>query len=54
MEPMDLHVKPEPEPEEREALERAVATLLGAPRDARSEWWREGLRETLSPQAEPS
>lgn len=51
---MHLEVTPEPEPEEREALERALAPLLAAPRDPRSEWWREGLRETLNPEAEPA
>ncbi|MGH3023152.1 MAG: hypothetical protein ACRDNI_05805 [Gaiellaceae bacterium] len=50
-----LDVTPEPDPEEREALERALAPFLAGPPDPRSEWWREGVRENLgiSPEAEP-
>jgi hypothetical protein len=39
---------PEPPPHEREAVERALTRLLGAePRDVRSAWWREGIRESV-------
>lgn len=47
---MELEITPEPSPEEREALERALARLLQEPASAqeRSAWWREGIRESLS------
>ena len=51
---MAIEVTPEPDPEEREALERARAPLLWPPPDGRSEWWREGVREALNPEAGPS
>jgi hypothetical protein len=44
---MEIDVSPEPDPAEREALERAVARGLGRPADARGEWWREGVRENV-------
>jgi hypothetical protein len=52
---MELEITPEPSPEEREALERALARLLAGPDDPRSAWWREGISENLSdPEAEPA
>lgn len=39
--------EPEPTPEEREALEAALARLLQKPVEARSAWWRRGLEEAL-------
>ena len=51
---MPLEIRPEPSPEEREALERALARLLEEPAETRSAWWREGMRENLaSPEDEP-
>jgi hypothetical protein len=51
---MPLEIRPEPPPEEREALERALARLLEDPVEPRSAWWREGMRENLtSPEDEP-
>ncbi len=44
---MELRWSPEPSPEEREALERALARLLAEPAEPRSAWWREGLRDDL-------
>ena len=45
---MDLEITPEPPPREREAVERALARLLGAERpEPRSVWWREGVRESV-------
>jgi hypothetical protein len=44
---MELEITPEPPPEEREALERALARLLAEPARERSAWWREGVRENL-------
>ena len=46
---MDYAVRPEPSPEEREALERALPRLLAEHSDARSDWWRTGVRESLGP-----
>ncbi|HEU4450757.1 MAG TPA: hypothetical protein VFR63_12350 [Gaiellaceae bacterium] len=51
---MDLDVTPEPSPREREAIERALAPLLGKPPDPRGAWWHEGLLESISPEAEPA
>lgn len=45
---MGLEVAPEPTPDERKALERALARLLEEPLEPRSLWWREGIREDLS------
>ena len=42
--------RPEPTPEEREALERALAGLLDDEPEPRSAWWRTGLRESLEPE----
>ena len=50
---MALDWRPEPSPEEREALERALAPLLAEETDARSAWWREGVRESLEGEGEP-
>ena len=51
--PVIVEIAPEPEPEEREALERALARLLSDPPDPRSAWWREGVREGVNPEGEP-
>ena len=45
--------KPEPTSEEREALDRALAPFGKQSREPRSAWWREGVREFLSPDADP-
>ena len=39
-------ITPEPSEEEREAVERALASLLA--RAPESAWWREGIRESLA------
>lgn len=44
---MDLEVTPDPSPDERAALERALAESVGKAADPRSAWWREGLREDM-------
>lgn len=51
---MEIEITPEPGPEEREALERALARLVeedvkGGQRGA---WWREGVGENVNPDAE--
>ncbi|HZB85029.1 MAG TPA: hypothetical protein VE289_00560 [Gaiellaceae bacterium] len=45
---MKLEITPEPPPEEREALERALARLLEESGDQRSAWWRAGIQENLT------
>ena len=50
---MEMDVRPEPTPEEREALAQAVARSLGPPPErGRSAWWRESVRENVA-DAEP-
>jgi len=51
---MDLEIEPEPTPEEREALGRALASLPAGRADPRGAWWREGVRENVNPEAEPA
>jgi hypothetical protein len=51
---MDLEIEPEATLEEREALERALAELPPEPVDPRGAWWREGVRENVSLEAEPA
>ena len=48
---MHLEIEPEPTPEEREALERALASLPQEAADPRGAWWRAGVRFT-TPNAE--
>ena len=43
---------PEPTPEEREALERALAEKLDGETELRSAWWRAGLRDALRSEPE--
>jgi hypothetical protein len=50
---VELDWKPEPTPEEREALDRALARLLAERHESRSAWWREGVLESLSLDADP-
>jgi hypothetical protein len=47
---MELVVVPEPDPQEREAVELALAGLLARGEDgsaSRSAWWRSGVAENL-------
>jgi hypothetical protein len=41
-------IDPQPTPEEREALEEALARLLEPPQEPRTHWWRRGVEESLS------
>jgi hypothetical protein len=43
---MAVEIRPEPTPEEREAILRALAELDGSG-EPRSAWWNAGLREAL-------
>jgi hypothetical protein len=49
---MDAEIVPEPSDHERRALDEALALLLREPVDPYGEWWRAGIRETLSPEEE--
>jgi hypothetical protein len=48
MDAMKPEIAPEPSPEEREALEEALARLLEPPRDPRSPWWRRGVEDSVA------
>ncbi len=47
---MELRWSPEPSPEEREALERALARLLAERAEPQSRWWRAGVAENVLPE----
>ena len=49
---MEHEIVPEPSSEEREAIDEALARLVAEPAEARSAWWREGVREGLNPEEE--
>lgn len=49
---MEVQWSPEPTPEEREALELALARALAERSEPRSAWWREGVLESVSPEPE--
>lgn len=52
---MELDVRPEPEPEEREAIARALAeTARPQAAPERTAWWREGVRENVDAALGPS
>lgn len=50
---MELDWRPEPSPEEREALDHALARLLAEDANPRSAWWREGVRESVEDDGGP-
>jgi hypothetical protein len=50
---MEPEIVPEPPEAEREALDEALARLLAHRPDPYSDWWRQGVRETVSPEEEP-
>jgi hypothetical protein len=43
---VDVEIRPEPTPEEREALLAVLARLNGKAREA-SAWWEAGIRESV-------
>jgi hypothetical protein len=51
---MTREIRPEPSPEEREAIEEALARLISPAPDPRSPWWRAGVAEDLSEEEEPA
>ncbi len=53
---MKLEITPEPTPDERAAIERALAESASSygRADGRSTWWREGLEDALERDPSPS
>ena len=51
---MTREIRPEPSPDEREAIEEALARLTSPAPDPRSAWWRAGVAEDLSEEEEPA
>jgi hypothetical protein len=49
---MKLEIKPEPSPEERTAIEGALARVLAAPSRLRSAWREAGVRENTQDDAQ--
>jgi hypothetical protein len=49
---MEHDWSPQPTPEEREALDHALERFLAERVDRRGAWWREGVRESVSPEDE--
>jgi hypothetical protein len=45
---MTPEIRPEPSPDEREAIEEALARLTSPAPDPRSAWWRAGVAGDLS------
>jgi len=50
---MKREIRPEPSPEELEAIEEALARVTAPQADPRSAWWRAGVAEDLSEEEEP-
>jgi hypothetical protein len=44
---MEPEIVPEPSDDERAALDEALARLLADRPDPHSDWWRQGVRETV-------
>jgi hypothetical protein len=51
---MEPEIVPEPPAGDRQALDEALARLLSEREDPYSAWWRQGARETVSPEEEPA
>jgi hypothetical protein len=45
---VELEITPEPTPEERAAIEAAVASLEDGQRETTTAWWRAGLRDAVA------
>ena len=50
---MNVDWRPEPTPEEREALDRALERALTERDHPRGAWWREGVLDSVSREDEP-
>jgi hypothetical protein len=51
---MKREIRPEPSPEELEAIEEALARVTAPAVDPRSAWWRAGVADDLSEEEEPA
>lgn len=51
---MEPEIRPEPTPEERGAIDEALARLVSEQPEPRSQWWRDGVREAVTGEEEPS
>jgi hypothetical protein len=51
---MEPEIVPDPSDDEREALDEALGRLLADRPDPYSDWWRQGVRETVEPDEEPA
>jgi hypothetical protein len=51
---MTREIRPDPSPDELEAIEEALARLAAPVADPRSAWWRAGIAEDLSEEEEPA
>jgi len=51
---VDVEIHPEPSPEERAAIEEAVAVVFDGKRPTRSAWWRAGLPDAADEDEELS
>jgi hypothetical protein len=51
---MNREIRPEPSPQELEAIEEALARLTAPAVDPRSAWWRAGVADDLSEEEEPA
>lgn len=49
---MERTITPEPDPEHEEAIDAALARLLGRREGPRSAWWRAGVEENAEPELE--
>jgi hypothetical protein len=47
---MEPEIFPKPSGDEREALDEALGRLLADRTDPYSDWWRQGVRETVGPE----
>jgi hypothetical protein len=51
---MNREIRPEPSPQELEAIEEVLARLTASAVDPRSAWWRAGIADDLSEEEEPA
>lgn len=47
---MEREIIPEPSPEDKEAIEAALARLLTERTNPFSAWWRDGVRANVEPE----
>lgn len=49
---MELEITPEPSPDERAAIEAAMAEVLAVPESSRGAWWQAGVLDSTDQDAE--